>query len=122
MFIMKKQLTIQELKSLIKEEASKLQRRTLLENEKKSLQEELKMIGEFFYGDSDGDYEFDKSTGKEAEELYDRGMELFNQGDVVGAENLRKQALEKGSWLGWGEPELPEYKSQSDESEVQDKI
>jgi hypothetical protein len=42
---MKKKITIKELKSLIKEEASKLQRRTLLENEKKGLQEELEDMG-----------------------------------------------------------------------------
>jgi hypothetical protein len=42
---MKKKITIKELKFLIKEEASKLQRRTLLENEKKKLMEELNEYG-----------------------------------------------------------------------------
>jgi hypothetical protein len=43
---MKKKITISELKSIIKEEAHKLQRRTLLENEKKALQEELEGFSE----------------------------------------------------------------------------
>ena len=105
---MKKKITMQELKSLIKEEAQKLQRRTILEGEKKSLINELE---EVFYGDSDGDYEFDKETKQEVENLYDRGHELFNKGDKFGAEELRKQALKKASWLGWGENDLPEYKN-----------
>jgi hypothetical protein len=41
---MKKQITTSELKSLIREEAQKLNRRTILENEKKKLQIELRMI------------------------------------------------------------------------------
>ena len=40
-----KKLTISEFKSLIKEEAQKLQRRTLLESERKTLLEELKEMG-----------------------------------------------------------------------------
>jgi len=45
---MKKQLTIKELKSLIKEEASKLHRRTILENEKKALiSENWNLSGDF---------------------------------------------------------------------------
>jgi hypothetical protein len=44
---MKKKITIKELKSLIKEEAHKLQIRTLLESEKKALKKELgEIIGE----------------------------------------------------------------------------
>lgn len=66
-------------------------------------------INEVFYGDSDGDYDFDKSESSRAEELYDKGLELFNQGDTAGAEELRQQALKKGSWLGWGELEFPPY-------------
>lgn len=42
--LMKKQITMQELKSIIKEEAQKLQRRTILEGEKNKLMEELGMI------------------------------------------------------------------------------
>ena len=38
---MKKQITIQELKYIIKEEIRKIQRRTILESEKKALMEEL---------------------------------------------------------------------------------
>lgn len=43
----KKELTISEFRSIIREEAIKLKRRIVLENEKKALQEELKsLLGE----------------------------------------------------------------------------
>lgn len=67
-------------------------------------------IEEVMYGNSDGDYDFDKEVEKEASELYDKGQELYNQGKKEQAEALRQQALEKGSWLGWGEEDLPAYK------------
>ena len=57
---MKKQITIQELKSLIKEEAMKLNRRTLLESEKKKLIKELRAIGENTLGASEEFYSVSK--------------------------------------------------------------
>jgi len=102
-------ITKTQLQEIIKEGVLKLHRKTILENEKKELMEELKMMGEVFYKDSDGDFDFDKSEMTAAENLYDKGQELFNNGDLEGAENFRQQALKKGSWLGWGETELPPY-------------
>ena len=64
---------------------------------------------EAMYGDSDGDYEHDKRVEKEAIHLYDKGEELFLQGATEEAEELRQQALDASSWLGWGETELPPY-------------
>lgn len=63
------------------------------------------------YSDSDGDYEHDKDTAAQAEMLYDKGQELFNRGKKREAEALRQQALEKASWLGWGDTDLPPYKT-----------
>lgn len=70
-------------------------------------------IEEVMYGDSDGDYDSNKETEKEAYKLYDKGQELYNQGKKEEAEALRQQALKKGSWLGWGEEDLPAYKEES---------
>jgi hypothetical protein len=64
---------------------------------------------EAMYGGSDGDYEHDKRVEKEAIHLYDKGEELFLQGATEEAEELRQQALDASSWLGWGETELPPY-------------
>ena len=44
----KKELTISEFREIIKEEALKLKRRVVLENEKKALEEELKTINESY--------------------------------------------------------------------------
>jgi hypothetical protein len=60
-------------------------------------------------GDTDGDYEFDKDQQAKAEELYDKGYDLFCQGKTKDAESLRQQALKVGSWLGWTETDLPKY-------------
>lgn len=106
-------ITKDQLQKLVKEGVQKLHKKTILESEKKALLKELRSMNEVFYGDSDGDYDFDKSQGAEAEELYDRGLKLFNQGDTSGAEQLRQQALKKGSWLSWGEEELPPYSNKN---------
>lgn len=71
------------------------------------------------YGDSDGDYEHDKDTAAQAEMLYDKGQELFNQGKTKQAEALRQHALKTASWLGWGEEDLPPY-TQDDEIDYDD--
>lgn len=42
-------------------------------------------------------------------------MELFNGGDVEGAEKLRQDALRISSSLGWGDNELPQYGQQMTE-------
>lgn len=44
----KTQLTVSELRQLIKEEAIKLKKRLALENEKKALEQELKMLNESY--------------------------------------------------------------------------
>jgi hypothetical protein len=54
---MKKQIKLSELRSLIKEEAMKLNKRTILENEKKGLLRELRMLSE---NSTDPDYELKK--------------------------------------------------------------
>lgn len=102
-------ITKSELKKIIKEGVEKFHRKTLIENRIHQINEELKSLSEVFYGDSDGDYDLDKSEGSRAEELYDKGLELFNQGDISGAEELRQQAIRVGSWLNWGEEEFPPY-------------
>jgi hypothetical protein len=60
-------------------------------------------------GGSDGDYEFDIDQKEKAEKLYDDGYNLFRQGRTKEAEVLRQQALKIGSWLSWGERDLPAY-------------
>jgi len=106
-------VTRDQLQKIINEGVAKLHKKTLIENRIKKINEELynigKPISEVFYGDSDGDYDFDKSQGVEADDLYEKGREMFNQGDTSGAEEMRQKALTKGSWLGWGEVEFPPY-------------
>ena len=43
----KKELTMSELRGVIREEAEKLKKRVVLENEKRKLQKELKKSGEW---------------------------------------------------------------------------
>ena len=78
-------------------------------------------IDEAMYGDSDGDYDHDKATAAEAEKLYDAGYTFFIKGRGKEAEALRQEALKKGSWLGWGEEDLPPYTTE-DGSDVADDI
>ena len=71
----------------------------------------IKRIDEVFYGDSDGDYEHDKNTGLQAQHYYDKGLEAYKMGDVKKASEFYQLALKTGSWLGWGELDLPPYDS-----------
>ena len=66
-----KKITIKELKSIIKEEVSKLQRRTLLESEKKALMKELGMMGEdVSSGDIQAHNDYPEEVGEENYEYF----------------------------------------------------
>lgn len=64
-----------------------------------------------YSADGMDDYHADNETQKKAEDHYDTGLKMFNAGDVDGAEKHRQEALRISSSLGWGENELPPYKS-----------
>jgi hypothetical protein len=70
---------------------------------------ERRFLHEKQYGDSDGDYEYDKECETRSTELYDRGLESYRNGDLESAEKYRQEALKIGSWLSWGDTELPPY-------------
>lgn len=64
----KKELSISEFREIIKEEALKLKKRIVLENEKKALQNELKsLIGESFLGEETlEEVSFDEAAHEDA--------------------------------------------------------
>lgn len=65
------------------------------------------------------DYHADKAAQMNAENLYDKGLELYKAGDVNGAEELRQEALRVGASLSWDETELPPYGNQNtNENEI----
>jgi len=78
------------------------------ELEKKIADLESKM-NEAMFGDSDGDYEEDQENEQMAYYYYDKGMEAYSEGDFLRAKNFRTTALRYGSYLGWGEKDLPPY-------------
>lgn len=78
------------------------------ELEKKIADLESKM-NEGMFGDSDGDYEADQEAEQMAYYYYDKGLEAYSEGDFLRAKNFRSTALRYGSYLGWGEQDLPPY-------------
>jgi hypothetical protein len=60
---------------------------------------------------TDGDRDFDMEQRMQAEDLYDKGEQAYLEGDLSKAERYYQAALKAGSWLGWGENELPPYDS-----------
>jgi len=66
-------------------------------------------LNEAMFGDSDGDYEEDQENEQMAYYYYDKGMEAYSEGDFLRAKNFRTTALRYGSYLGWGEKDLPPY-------------
>jgi uncharacterized coiled-coil protein SlyX len=78
------------------------------ELEKKIADLESKM-NEVMFGSSDGDYEADQEAEQMAYYYYDKGMEAYSEGDFLRAKNFRLTALRYGSYLGWGEQDLPPY-------------
>ena len=66
-------------------------------------------VKEVSYGSSDGDYEADQEAEQMAYYYYDKGLEAYSEGDFLRAKNFRSTALRYGSYLGWGEQELPPY-------------
>ena len=66
-------------------------------------------VKEAMFGDSDGDYEADQEAEQMAYYYYDKGMEAYSEGDFLRAKNFRSTALRYGSYLGWGEQDLPPY-------------
>lgn len=67
------------------------------------------------YGGSDGDYDADRETEKMVYKYYDNGQKEFNIGNVKLAQKYRELALKTGSYLGFGETDLPAYKSQDNQ-------
>jgi hypothetical protein len=92
---------------------------------KKSAPSDEDMINEYFdskslnenenpYYDSDpsdGDSDFDMEQMVVADDLYEKGLQAYSEGDLLKAEKLYKGALKAGSWLGWDETELPPYET-----------
>ena len=66
-------------------------------------------LNEAMYGSSDGDYEADQEAEQMAYYLYDKGLEAYSEGDYLKADQYRMTALRHGSYLGWGDEELPAY-------------
>jgi hypothetical protein len=60
---------------------------------------------------SDGDRDFDMEQSILANELYDKGLEAYSEGDLLKAERLYKGALKAGSYLSWTEFDLPPYET-----------
>jgi hypothetical protein len=66
-------------------------------------------VKEVMFGSSDGDYDADQEAEQMAYYYYDKGMEAYSEGDFLRAKNFRLTALRYGSYLGWGEQDLPPY-------------
>ena len=78
------------------------------ELEKKIADLESKM-NEAMFGSSDGDYDADQEAEQMAYYYYDKGLEAYSEGDFLRAKNFRSTALRYGSYLGFGEQDLPPY-------------
>lgn len=65
---------------------------------------------------SDGDADFDMREMVRAEELYEKGLQAYSEGDLLKAQQYYKDALKAGSWLGWTEFDLPPYGNGINES------
>jgi hypothetical protein len=83
----KKELTISEFREMIKEEALKLKKRMVLENEKESLQAELKSLMNESYGEED---EMEEGWFSKAMNVTQGGEDLFMQDLAVKARSLSK--------------------------------
>jgi hypothetical protein len=76
--------------------------------------------GDYYNDGSDGDYAYDREVESKANQLYDKGLELFRQGKEKEAEMLRQQALKIASWLSWDDDELPKYSSNESQQELEE--
>ena len=68
-------------------------------------------IGEGMYGDSDGDFDAQEEDKQMAYYYYDKGLEAYSEGDYLKADKYRTTALRYGSYVGWGDQDLPPYDS-----------
>lgn len=77
----------------------------------KQAAEEIKdaTLDEVMYGDSDGDFDAQEDDKQMANYYYDKGMEAYEEGDFLKADNYYTRALRLGSSLGWTEVDLPPY-------------
>ena len=66
-------------------------------------------IGEGMYGNSDGDFDAQEDDKQMAYYYYDKGMEAYSEGDYLKADKYLTAARRLGSYLGWGDQELPDY-------------
>jgi len=66
-------------------------------------------IGEGMYGSSDGDFDAQEDDKQMAYHYYDKGMEAYSEGDYLKADKYLTAARRLGSYLGWGDQELPDY-------------
>jgi len=82
----KKEINLEQFRAIIKEEAMKLNRRALLENEKNSLQAELKEL----LGESYEEQELEMNTGDTMDEA---AMEELFGGAKRKKENMRNEFL-----------------------------
>jgi hypothetical protein len=60
---------------------------------------------------TDGDRDFNMEQTVLANELYDKGLQAYSEGDLLKAERLYNNALKAGSLLGWTEFDLPPYET-----------
>jgi hypothetical protein len=117
----KKEINIEQFRAIIKEEAMKLNRRTMLENEKKSLQEELKgLLGESYM----------EECGPEEEGMMDEAAmeELFGNREAKKAEKMKKEFLmyanlwkKKGAIRGMNQEMLDDLMAQAKADNYQGK-
>lgn len=61
------------------------------------------------YDDPYDDYYSEKTLYMQIEQLYDKGQQAYNNGDIEKAESLRQEALNIARSTDWGENELPPY-------------
>jgi hypothetical protein len=83
----KKELTISEFREMIKEEALKLKKRMVLENEKKALQAELKTLMNESYGEGE---EMEEGWFSNVMNTTQGGQDMFMQDLSVKARSLAK--------------------------------
>jgi len=99
----KKELTISEFREIIKEEALKLKKRVVLENEKRALEAELKVLSENYYEEVDYEDEIEEGLGS----WVSQKMGLKDSPEVVQDRKDKMMAnLEKAKSLGYSKFQL----------------
>jgi len=94
-----------------KEEAPGLGKTKEVKGKYKSSGMEPVKLNEVFYGSSDGDFDAQEEDKQMAYYYYDKGLEAYSEGDYLKADKYRTAALRYGSYVGWGDQDLPPYGS-----------